>query len=80
MADLTDVFPEGIGHSTLMCCRCIAPTLRHDCPFIEAPGCSDGCEVDIVGVDSCLKEGVGHVHLPEDLPFSTVGKDVIDAG
>ena len=35
--------------------------------------------MNVVGVYPGLEEGVSHIHLPEDFPFTTVSKDIIDA-
>ena len=80
MANFANEFPECISHSALVCGRGIAATLWHDSPLVEAPWCPHGSEVYIVGVYSCLEEGIGHVHLAKYLPLPTVCKYVIDTG
>ena len=78
MAYFTNVFSERVSHTALVCSRGVTSTLWHDGPFIESSRCSYGSEVNVVGVYRGLEEGVSHIHLPEDFPFTTVGKDIID--
>ena len=80
MAYLANEFTEGIGHSTLVCGRSIASTLRHDSPFIEAPQCSYGGEMNVVRMYSGLEKGICHVHLAKYFSLPAVGKYVIYAG
>jgi hypothetical protein len=80
MAYLADEFPERVGHSALVCGQSIASTLWHDGPFIEAPWCSYGSEVNVVRVYSGLEEGICHVHLAKYFSLPAVGEYVINAG
>ena len=63
-----------------MCGQRIASTLQHDSPFIESPWRSYSSEVNVIGVYSCLEEGVGHVHLAKYLSLPTISKYIIYAG
>jgi hypothetical protein len=60
--------------------RGVASALWHDGPLIESPRCSHSGEVNVVGMDTGLEEGVGHVHLAEDLSLPTVGEYVVNTG
>lgn len=78
MPYFTNVFSEHISHMVLVCSQGVTSTLWHDSPFIESPQCSYSSEVNAVGVYPGLEEGVIHIHLPKDFPFTIVGKDIID--
>jgi hypothetical protein len=80
MVYFTNVFLERVGHTVLVCSWGITSTLWHDGPFIESPRCSYGSEVNVVGVYPGLEEGVSHIHLPENFPFTTVSFAIIDLG
>lgn len=79
MADLADMFSESICHMPLVGGGRVTSSLWHDGPLVKAPWGTDGRVVNIVGVDARLEEGVGHVELAEDFPFSGVGEYIVDA-
>ena len=80
MANFANEFSECVCHSTLVCCWSITSTLWHDSPFIEAPWCSYSSEVNVVGVYSCLEEGVCHIHLAKNLALPAVSEYIINTG
>ena len=57
----------------------ITSTHRHYNPLIKTPRSSDSREVDVVRVDSCLEEGIGHVQFPKDFSPCAVSKNVVHA-
>ena len=80
MADFPNEFLERISYSVLVCCQSIESTLWHDSPFIKAPRCSYCSEVNVVGVYSCLEEGVCHIHLAKNLALPAVSEYIINTG
>lgn len=73
------MFSESICHTPLVGGGRVTSSLWHDGPLVKTPWSTDGRVVNIVGVDTRLEEGVGHVKLAKDFPFSGVGEYIVDA-
>src|ERR1700761_3128195 len=79
MADFANVLTKSSGHTALMSAGSIAPTLRHNSPFVETKRGGSSSILNVVGVNASLEEGVSHVKFTPDTATSAIGKDIIDA-
>ena len=77
MTDLSNVTLECGCHTTLVHYGGVLSPYWHHSPFVHAERSCHGCQINVVRMNSGLKERICHINFAPDLALYAVHKDIV---